>query len=101
MTPAPPPTPARPRAVPFPNVDDLHAAPQLAVLAILESNALVALLALGAAHPDLHDATDDHDDSELRAALALLDAARTLAETVRRYRAAIALAAQRDELLPF
>jgi hypothetical protein len=84
----------------LPNVNDLHAAPELAVLAILETNAYVAVLALGAAHPDLQD-LGDTDDLELRAAIDVLDAARALADTINRYRLALALAKKRDELLPF
>lgn len=93
---------AIPRPVHLPRVDDLYAAPELAVLAVLETNAHVAVLALGAAHPDLQDVDDrDTEALELHAAIAILDAARTLAETINRYRLALALAEQRDELLPF
>jgi hypothetical protein len=90
-------------AVHLPHVEALYAAPQLAVLAILETNAQVAILALGAAHPDIQDAAPapDPDALQLHAAIAILDAVRTLAETINRYRLALVLAEQRDELLPF
>ncbi len=102
MTSAGPPGFAIPRAVHLPHVDDLYAAPELAVLAVLETNAHVAVIALGAAHPDLQDVDDaDTEALKLHAAIAILDAARTLAETINRYRLAIVLAEQRDELLPF
>lgn len=93
---------ANSRAVLLPHVDDLYAAPELAVLAILETNAHVAVLALGAAHPDLQPGHDVGTEAlELHAAIAILDAARALAETINRYRVALLLAEQRDQLLPF
>jgi len=91
-----------PRAIHLPRVDDLYAAPELAALALLEASALVAVLALGAAHPEIQDFDDNATEpSELRAAVAILDAARTLGENVNRYRLALVLAQHRDQLLPF
>lgn len=84
-----------------PSVLDLYAAPELAVLAVLEAGVDVALVALIAAHPD-----DDDDDAippERRAARQLIEMARDLASAVNRYRLALARARdrERDELLPF
>lgn len=91
-----------PLAIHLPRVDDLYAAPELAVLALLEASVHVAILALGAAHPEMQDLDDyDKEPHELRAAVAILDAARILGENINRYRLAIVLASRRDELLPF
>lgn len=86
-----------------PAVDELYAAPELAVLAVLETTVDVALVALVAAHPD-----DFYDDDapcppERRAARALVEAARDVASAVNRYRLALVCARdrERDELLPF
>lgn len=68
---------------------------------LLEATAHVAVLALGAAYPEMHDLDDDTDAIELRAAVAILDAARNLGENIHRYRLALALLRERDELLPF
>ena len=90
------------RAAHLPHVEDLYVAPELAVLAILETNVQVADLALAAAHPELHDVgVADAAALELQAAIAILDAARTLAQAINRYRVALVHAEQRDELLPF
>ena len=57
---------------------------------------------LAAAHPELHDVgVADAAALELQAAIAILDAARTLAQAINRYRVALVHAEQRDELLPF
>jgi hypothetical protein len=83
-----------------PSVLDLYAAPELAVLAVLEAGVDVALVALIAAHPD---DDDDPVPPERRAARQLIEAARDLASAVNRYRLALARARdrERDELLPF
>lgn len=84
-----------------PRVDDLHAAPELAVLAVLEAAVDVTLIALVAADPD--DDGDGAPTPERRAARALADAARNVASAVNRYRLALALARERrrDDLMPF
>jgi hypothetical protein len=85
-----------------PSVVDLYAAPELAVLAVLEAGVDVALVALVAAHPeDLDD--EDPAPHERRAARQLIEAARDLASAVNRYRLALACARdrERDGLLPF
>ena len=83
-----------------PSVDELYAAPELAVLAVLETTVDVALVALVAAHPD-----DFYEPCppERRAARALVEAARNVASAVNRYRLALVCARdrERDELLPF
>lgn len=84
-----------------PSVLDLYAAPELAILAVLEAGVDVALVALIAAHPD--DDDDDPIPPERRAARHVIEAARDLASAVNRYRLALACARdrERDELLPF
>jgi hypothetical protein len=90
------------RAIQLPHLEDLYAAPELAVLATLETNARVAVLALAAAHPELQDVPAiDIDALELHAATGILDAARTLTNAINRYRLAIVRADQRDQILPF
>lgn len=87
-----------------PRVEHLYAAPELAVLAVLEAAVDVALVALIAAHPDDDDDLDDDPiPQERRAARALIDAARDVASAVNRYRLALILARDRDrnDLLPF
>ncbi len=90
-----------PPVVHLPACDDLRAAPELAVLALLESSIDVAVLALGAAHPDVEDLAEVHESAELRAALVIMDLARNLGAAVNRYRLALVLAREHDELLPF
>jgi hypothetical protein len=86
-----------------PRIDELLAAPELAVLAVLESAVDVTLLALLAADP--LDEGDEFASPERRAARSLADAARNVAAAVARYRLALALARQRererDDHLPF
>jgi hypothetical protein len=88
-----------------PRLDDLYGAPQLAALAILEAAADVTVAAVLAAHPlDHHELDDDHSPlPERRAASALVDAARTVAAAINRYRLALVLARERerDDILPF
>jgi hypothetical protein len=81
-----------------PRVDDIYAAPELAVLAVLEAAVDVALVAVAAAYPD-----DDEDDMPpvRRAADLLVDAGRELHAAINRYRLALVVARQRDRLLPF
>jgi hypothetical protein len=84
-----------------PRRDDLYAAPELASLAILEAAAAVAVAALLAVHPDDHDLHDDPLPPDRRAAWALADAARDLGSAINRYRLALVLARERDDILPF
>ena len=84
-----------------PSVQQLGAAPELAALAVLEVAADTTVLALAAVYPETHD-LDDHDDyPELRAALDLIDTARAVAACINRYRLALLVAQERDDLLPF
>ncbi len=84
-----------------PSVQQLWVAPELAALAVLEVAADTAVLALAAVYPETHD-LDNHDDyPELRAALDLIDTARAVAACLNRYKLALLLAQERDNLLPF
>lgn len=82
-------------------VVDVLASPELAPLAVLESAADIARLALIAAYP----CTQQNDELpvESRAAIALIDAVGHLATEIARYRLALARARERDrdDLLPF
>src|SRR5262249_35562535 len=90
-----------PRVVHLPQCDDLRAAPELAALAVLESSINVAVLALGAAYPEIQGLADVHESNDLRAALAIMDIAHALGAAVNRYKLAIVVAREHDELLPF
>ena len=80
--------------------EQLAAAPELAVLAVLEVALRTAILALVAAWPELNDLDDDPLD-EPRAALELVERARDLGAAVNRYRLALATAHGRQDDLPF
>lgn len=80
--------------------EQLAAAPELAVLAVLEVALRAAILALVAAWPELNDLDDDPLD-EPRAALELVERARDLGAAVNRYRLALATAHGRQDDLPF
>jgi hypothetical protein len=84
-----------------PRVEDLYAAPELAVLAVLEAAVDVSLVALVAAHPDDHELEDDPPQPERVAARALVVAVRVVGEAVNRYRLALSRARDRDHLMPF
>jgi len=91
------------RGLRLPSVDQLSSEPQLAALAVLETAASIAVIALAAEHPELggdDDIQRDHD--ELRTALDLIELARALGITIVRYRRAVA-ESRRDEQrrLPF
>ena len=95
-----------PRAFLLPRVEHLAAEPQLASLALLETAANVAILALGAEYPEL--ACDDVElrgPPELRVAVDLIALARAVDVTIARYMRALAARHERereqDELLPF
>jgi hypothetical protein len=84
-----------------PSVEQLGAAPELAALAVLQVAADTAVLALAAVYPEIQD-LDNHDDyPEIRGALDIIDTAHAVAACVNRYKLALLLAQQRDELLPF
>jgi len=84
-----------------PRVEDLYAAPELAVLAVLEAAVDVSLVALVAAHPDDHELEDDPPPPERVAARALVEAVRNVADAVNRYRLALRLSRDRDRIMPF
>lgn len=95
-----------PRAFLLPRAEHLSAEPQLASLAVLETAANVAILALGAEYPELaSDDVDLRDPPELRAAVDLIEIARALDLTIGRYRRDLAERHERereeDGLLPF
>jgi hypothetical protein len=92
-----------PRAFLLPRVEHLAAEPQLASLAVLETAANIAILALGAEYPEL--ACRDVDlrgPPEIRAAVDLVELARDLDAAIARYRRALVVAREREtDLLPF
>lgn len=95
-----------PRAFLLPRAEHLSAEPQLAALAVLETAANVAILALVAEYPELALLeVDPHDPIELRAAANLIERARDLDTAIARYRRDLAerKECERDEdvLLPF
>jgi hypothetical protein len=69
----------------------LAAAPELAVLAMLDRALMIAVQVLIAEHPTLaaHPAPPDHDPPSLREARRLVRAARTLRRGLARYRLAV------------
>ena len=92
--------------MPRPRCEDLSAEPQLAILAVLEAAADIAILALGAEYPELAcPDVDPRNPPELRAALELVEIARALDRALGRYRRALrdarARQEQEDDLLPF
>jgi len=95
-----------PRAFLLPRVEHLSAEPQLASLAVLETAANVAILALGAEYPELaSDDVDLRDPPELGVAVDILELAHAVDVTIARYRRAVAARHEREreeeELLPF
>ena len=91
-----------PRAVPLPQADDLHAAPELAVLALLEVNAHLAVLALGVAYPEIQALNEFDQPHELREALAIMDAASAIIAAIKRYTIALVLAQhEHHDRMPF
>lgn len=85
----------------LPLIDDLFADPHLAVLALVDTSAHVAVRALAAAYPELQDFDDDTDDLELHTALAVIDAAGALVASVNRHRIALVVRRKRDPTIPF
>jgi hypothetical protein len=95
-----------PRAFLRPRAEHLSAEPQLAALAVLETAANVAILALGAEYPELGLLeVDPHDPIELPAAADLIARARELDVAIARYRRDLAerheYERDEDDLLPF
>ena len=95
-----------PRAFLLPRVEHLSAEPQLASLAILETAANVAILALAAEYPELaSDDVDLREPPELGPAVDIIELALAVDRTIARYRCAVAERYERereeDELLPF
>jgi hypothetical protein len=94
------------RAFLLPRVEHLSAEPQLAALAVLETAASVAILALGAEYPELaSEHVDWGEPLELRAAVDLVALAHELDAVIARYRRALAerheRAREQTDLLPF
>jgi len=85
-----------------PSIEQLWTAPELAALAVLESAADMAVLALAAVYPEMHDIEDPNDHTDaMRAALSVIEHARALGFTLPRYRLALIRAQERDDALPF
>ena len=88
-----------------PSFQQLSAAPELATLAVLETAAIMATLALGAVYPELASDNFDRRKPDLRAAIELIKLARALDLAITRYQRALAVRHERereeDELLPF
>jgi len=88
-----------------PSFEQLSAAPELATLAVLETAASMAILALGAEYPELASDSVDRREPDLRAAIELIKLARAVDLAIARYRCAIAVRREREreegELLPF
>jgi len=94
------PRPRRPQRR-LPIVDEIAAAPELAVLATIEAAIDIALVALVAAQPELQPTSDQHDAVTTCAAAAadrVIAAAHALAVAIADYR--LALVAPTDEI-PF
>lgn len=94
------------RAFLLPRVEHLAAEPQLASLAVLETAANVAIVALGAGYPELATLdAEPHEPLELLAAAAVIDRAWDLNVAIARYRRDLAERHEceraEDELLPF
>jgi len=92
-----------PRVFLLPRVEHLSAEPQLAALAILETAANIAILALGAEYPELacHD-EGLRETPEIRAAIDLVELARDLDAAIARYRRVLVEAQESEsDLLPF
>lgn len=89
-----------------PSVEQLWTDPELAAIAVLETAANVASLALGAEYPQLaSDDVDRRESHELAAAIDILALAHAIDLTIARYRRALAERREREreeqELLPF
>lgn len=87
-----------PRAFLLPRVEHLADEPQLASLAVLETVASIAALALGAVYPELALGPEalSRAPPDLAAAADLIELARAVLDTSRRYRRALALRQQRE-----
>lgn len=87
----------RPRRAP--SVEQLWVAPELASLAVLEAAADTAILALAAVHPEMQDQDPADQTAALRAAVVVIEDARTLTASMARYRLTLRRAERND--LPF
>lgn len=84
-----------------PSIEQLALAPELAAIVVLEAAAHTAILALAAVYPEIQNLDERGDSFELRVALDIIDTAHALAASLNRYRLAVQLAQERDDLLPF
>ena len=88
-----------------PSFEQFSAAPELATLAVLETAAIMATLALGAEYPELGTDNFDRREPDLRAAVELIKLARAIDLAIARYRRALTTRHERErregELLPF
>jgi hypothetical protein len=88
-----------------PSFEQLSAAPELAILAVLETAASMAILALGAEYPELASDNFDRREPDLRAAVELIKLARAIDLAIARYRRALSSRHEREreeaDLLPF
>jgi hypothetical protein len=80
--------------------EQMLGAPELGILDLLENALDVAILALAAAYPELHD-SDLITAPEALAALDLVEAARALGALINRYSLALACAPDDSTDLPF
>lgn len=77
----------------------LAASPELAAVAVLDAALDVTVRALAAVWPELQDGNLPYD--EHRAALEVIELARSLGIAIRRYRRAVASADRSERDLPF
>lgn len=84
------------------SIEQLGNSPELAALALLDTAAGTAILALAAVYPELQDVLDPDDDTAaLRAAMSVIEHARALGLALARYRRALARERQEVDLTPF
>jgi hypothetical protein len=89
-------------APPAPTIEQTTAAPELALLAVLEATLDVAVVALAAAWPELHCLDLEPDCPASRTAFEIVERAHHLAAAINRYRLALASAERRRyDDLPF
>lgn len=88
-----------------PSFEQLSDAPELATIAVLETAATMAILAVGAEYPELASDHVDRRRPDLRAAIELIKLGRALDLAIARYRRAVAERHDREreeaKLLPF
>jgi len=84
------------------SIEQLGAAPELAVLVVLEAAADNAVLALATAYPELEDVEHPDDSTPAtREALSVVEHARALGVALARYRRALLREQLRDDLMHF